>query len=68
MAAGLAVGVLGSLGLGRVLGSLLFGVAAGDPLTMAAVVLMLTAVAALATYVPARQATQVDPARSLREG
>jgi len=67
VAAGLAAGVAGSLAMGRLLASLLFGVAAGDPLTMAAVVMLLTLVAAAATYVPAHRATRVDPARALRE-
>jgi len=46
--------------------SLLFGVGARDPTTLAAVVAVLAAVAALASYIPARWATRVDPAVALR--
>ena len=66
VAAGLAVGVASALGLGRLLGSLLFGVKAADPATMAGVVALLAAVAALASWVPARRATRIDPAVALR--
>jgi ABC-type lipoprotein release transport system permease subunit len=45
----------------RVLGHLLFGVSASDPLTLASVTIVLAAVAALAAYVPARRAMSVDP-------
>jgi putative ABC transport system permease protein len=66
VAAGLAVGVAGSLALGRLLGSLLFGVKAADLATIAGVTAVLAAVAALASWVPARRATRIDPAVALR--
>jgi predicted permease len=66
VAAGLTVGVVASMALGRVLGSLLFGVEAGDPLTVVAVVALLGAVALAATWLPARRATRVDPVAALR--
>jgi len=64
--AGIAVGVLGALGLTRFLSSLLFGVGSADPLTFTAVALILLAVAVAACYVPARRAMRVDPMVALR--
>ncbi len=58
---GMAVGIAGSLGLTRVLASLLYGVRPDDPLTFLSVLLILGGVALLATYIPARRATKVDP-------
>jgi predicted permease len=66
VAAGLTVAVVASLALGRVLGSLLFGVGAGDPLTILGVAVVLGAVALLATWLPARRATRIDPVAALR--
>jgi len=63
---GLGLGVLVALGLMRVLVSLLFGVRAYDPSTYTAVTLLLTAVALLACYIPARRAMRVDPIVALR--
>jgi putative ABC transport system permease protein len=65
--AGVACGLAGALAMGRFVESLLFGVAPGDPLTFAAVAGGLTLVAAVASYVPARAATRVDPALVLRQ-
>jgi predicted permease len=63
---GLAVGIPVALGLGRFLSNLLFGIRVADPVTFAAVALLLFAVAILAAYVPARRATRVDPMIALR--
>jgi putative ABC transport system permease protein len=66
VAAGIALGLAGAFGLTRFMQSLLFGVTATDPLTFAAVGTGLAAVAAIASYLPARRATRVDPAVVLR--
>jgi putative ABC transport system permease protein len=63
---GLGLGLLVALGLMRVLVSLLFDVRAYDPLTYTAVTLLLTFVALLACYIPARRAMRVDPMVALR--
>jgi predicted permease len=65
-ALGLALGMAASRGLSDLLGSLLFGVAAGDPVTYAGMALLLMAVAALAGYVPAWRASRIDPMMALR--
>jgi predicted permease len=64
--AGVVIGIAGSVLLTRFMQSLLFGVSATDPITLTAVALLLTGVALLASYVPARSATQVDPMVALR--
>jgi putative ABC transport system permease protein len=64
---GLAVGVAGALALTRLLGSLLLGVSARDPLTLTAAALVLILVAFFACYIPARKAAKLDPLVALRE-
>jgi predicted permease len=64
--AGLALGVPGALAASRLVGHMLFGVSANDPVTLAAVAFTLVAVAALAGYIPARRAMRVDPMVALR--
>src|SRR5262249_27989289 len=63
---GIALGLLGSVGLTRFLTGLLFGVEPMDPLVLGIVVMILSAVALLACYLPARRATKVDPLIALR--
>ena len=64
--AGLIVGVAGAMALNRVLRTFLFEVEPADPVTLAAVVLLLAAVAASASILPARRATAVDPVTVLK--
>ncbi len=59
-------GLLASLLISRALASLLFGVSPNDPLTFVAVALLLLVVALLATWIPARRATRIDPLEALR--
>ena len=66
VALGLALGLVGSFALMRLLTALLFGVTKHDPLTFAAVSVLLAAVALLACYIPARRATRIDPLAALR--
>jgi ABC-type antimicrobial peptide transport system permease subunit len=63
---GLCCGLGASLAAGRLLSGLLYGVAAVDTVTITGVVLTLMAVAALASLIPARRATLVDPVTTLR--
>jgi putative ABC transport system permease protein len=64
--AGVAIGLVGALGLSQLLQTLLFGVSALDPVTFLLVPVALAAVAAFATWLPARRAMRVDPMVALR--
>ena len=63
---GLAVGLMIAVSLTGLLNGLLYGVQANDPLTLTAVSLLLILVALLATYIPARRASRVDPMIALK--
>jgi putative ABC transport system permease protein len=64
--AGLAIGTVASLALTRLMSGLLFQTDAADPASFAASALLFAAIAALASYLPARRATRVDPTEALR--
>jgi putative ABC transport system permease protein len=64
---GVAIGLAGALGLTRFLSDLLYGVEPGDPLTLVAVSTLLIGVAVIASYIPALQASKVDPMMVLRQ-
>jgi ABC-type antimicrobial peptide transport system permease subunit len=64
--AGVATGLVASFFATRLLTSLLFGLSPADPLTLSLTILLLLLAAAIATYLPARRATRVDPMEALR--
>lgn len=66
-AVGALLGLVGALATTRLMGSLLYGVSPGDPVTLGAVVLAMCAIGLAASYLPARRASLVDPMESLRE-
>jgi len=63
---GIGLGLLGAFGVTRVVQSLLFDVSSTDPLSYVGVTVFLAAIALVASYVPARRATRVDPLTALR--
>ncbi|MGH9139807.1 MAG: ABC transporter permease, partial [Vicinamibacterales bacterium] len=63
---GLVLGLMASWGLARFVGSQLYGITGGDPMTIGGACLVLASVAALAGYIPARRATRVNPVLALR--
>ena len=65
--AGIVAGLFGAALLTRVMSTLLFGVSATDILTFSVVPVILATIALLASYLPARRATQVDPVVALRD-
>jgi putative ABC transport system permease protein len=66
-AAGIVIGIIASLALTRVMSTMLFHVRPMDPLTIASVAAVVLATALLATFLPARRATRIDPMEALRD-
>jgi predicted permease len=68
LAAGVVFGTVLSLWLSKFVGSLLFGLQPRDPTTLVAAAALLAAISAVASWIPARRASRIDPTRALREG
>jgi ABC-type antimicrobial peptide transport system permease subunit len=65
-AIGLGLGLLACLGLARLMGSMLYGVSPYDPLSLAAVSVVLVAIGLISSWLPAHRATRVNPTEALR--
>jgi ABC-type antimicrobial peptide transport system permease subunit len=65
-ALGVALGAAGAVAATRAMRTMLFDVAPGDPVTLGLVAVAVTAVASLASWLPARRATRIDPVAALR--
>lgn len=66
--AGIFIGMVGALALTRLMGTMLYGVKPTDPLTFVSVAVLLSGIAMLACYLPAKKAMKVDPIEALRQG
>jgi len=66
-AVGIALGIVAAFLLGRVIAAMLVGVKSTDPATFAAVTMVFLAISALASWLPARRAANLDPTKALRE-
>jgi ABC-type antimicrobial peptide transport system permease subunit len=64
---GVAFGLTGWWAVRRLLNALLFGISSGNPANLAAATALLVTIALCASWLPARRATQIDPASALRE-
>jgi ABC-type antimicrobial peptide transport system permease subunit len=64
--AGVALGLVSALALARIMKNLLFEVSSTDPSTFGLITLLVVGVALIASYVPARRATKIDPLQSIR--